>query len=35
MQSSTRWTECAAGNIAARDALLRDNLSLVHFVAKQ
>ncbi len=35
MKSSTRWTECAAGDVAARDALLRDNLSLVHFVAKQ
>ena len=35
MESSTRWTECAAGDIAARDALLRDNLSLVHYVAKQ
>ena len=35
MESSTRWTECAAGNVAARDALLRDNLSLVHYVAKQ
>ena len=35
MESSTRWTECAAGDLAARDTLLRDNLSLVHYVAKQ
>jgi RNA polymerase sigma factor for flagellar operon FliA len=31
----SRWAACAAGNVAARDALLQDNLSLVHYVAKQ
>ncbi len=31
----SRWAACAAGDVAARDALLGDNLSLVHFVTKQ
>jgi len=31
----SRWAACAAGNVVARDALLQDNLSLVHYVAKQ
>ena len=35
MENSSRWASCAAGNMAARDALLQDNLSLVHYVAKQ
>jgi RNA polymerase sigma factor for flagellar operon FliA len=35
MENSARWAACAAGDVAARDALLHDNLSLVHYVAKQ
>ena len=35
MDTSVRWAACAAGDVAARDALLQDNLSLVHYVAKQ
>ncbi|MEP6730578.1 MAG: FliA/WhiG family RNA polymerase sigma factor [bacterium] len=35
MDNPTRWAACAAGDVAARDALLQDNLSLVHYVAKQ
>jgi RNA polymerase sigma factor for flagellar operon FliA len=35
MENTSRWASCAAGNVAARDALLQDNLSLVHYVAKQ
>lgn len=35
MENSARWAAFAAGNVAARDALLQDNLSLVHYVAKQ
>jgi RNA polymerase sigma factor for flagellar operon FliA len=35
MENPSRWAACAAGDIAARDALLQDNLSLVHYVAKQ
>lgn len=31
----TSWASCAAGNLAARQAILQENLSLVHFVAKQ
>ena len=31
----TLWTASAAGDVAARDALLRENLSLVHHVARQ
>lgn len=35
MDSQTRWAAFAAGDVDARDALLRDNLSLVHHVARQ
>ena len=35
MDTSARWAACAAGNVAARDALLHENLNLVHYVAKQ
>lgn len=35
MSTRTLWAACAAGNVDARDALLRDNLSLVHHVARQ
>ncbi|MEO5817359.1 MAG: FliA/WhiG family RNA polymerase sigma factor [Gemmatimonadaceae bacterium] len=35
MNYPSRWAACAAGNEVARDALLQDNLSLVHYVAKQ
>lgn len=35
MQLSTRWAACAAGDLAARDSLLQENLSLVHYVQKQ
>jgi RNA polymerase sigma factor FliA len=35
MDSRTCWTACAAGDIDARDALLREHLSLVHHVARQ
>lgn len=35
MDNSARWAACAAGDVVARDALLRDNLNLVHYVAKQ
>jgi RNA polymerase sigma factor for flagellar operon FliA len=35
MKYPSRWAACAAGNVVARDALLQDNLSLVHYVAKQ
>lgn len=35
MDNSQRWAACAAGDVAARDSLLQDNLSLVHYVAKQ
>ena len=35
MNHPSRWAACAAGNVVARDALLQDNLSLVHYVAKQ
>ena len=35
MNYPSRWAACAAGNVVARDALLQDNLSLVHYVAKQ
>ena len=35
MENTSRWAACAAGDVAARDALLQDNLSLVHYVAKQ
>ena len=33
MDSRTLWAAYAAGDVGARDALLRDNLSLVHHVA--
>ena len=35
MQQPSRWAASAAGDVAARDTLLQDNLSLVHYVAKQ
>ena len=35
MEKSARWAACAADDVVARDALLQDNLSLVHYVAKQ
>ena len=35
MELSTRWAACAAGDLAARDSLLQENLSLVHYVQKQ
>lgn len=35
MDSRTLWAAYAAGDVDARDALLRDNLSLVHHVARQ
>ena len=35
MDNSARWAACAAGDVPARDVLLQDNLSLVHYVAKQ
>ncbi len=35
MENTTSWTACAAGNLSARDTLLQEHLSLVHFVAKQ
>ena len=33
--SATLWTSFAAGDLDARDALIRENLSLVHHVAQQ
>ena len=33
--SASLWTSMAAGDLAARDALIRENLSLVHHVAQQ
>ena len=35
MDSRTLWAAFAAGDLDARDALLRENLSLVHHVARQ
>ena len=35
MDSRTLWAAFAAGDVDARDALLRENLSLVHHVARQ
>lgn len=35
MDSRTLWAAYAAGDVDARDALLRENLSLVHHVARQ
>lgn len=35
MDSQPLWAACAAGDMEARDTLLRDNLSLVHHVARQ
>jgi RNA polymerase sigma factor FliA len=35
MDSRTLWAACAAGDVDARDALLREHLSLVHHVARQ
>jgi RNA polymerase sigma factor for flagellar operon FliA len=35
MDCQSLWVACAAGDVDARDALLRDNLSLVHHVARQ
>jgi RNA polymerase sigma factor for flagellar operon FliA len=35
MDSSSLWARTASGDDAARDAILRENLSLVHHVARQ
>src|SRR5436305_13121128 len=35
MDSRSLWARTASGDDAARDALLRENLSLVHHVARQ
>jgi RNA polymerase sigma factor FliA len=35
MESRTLWSASASGDNSARDALLRENLSLVHHVARQ
>lgn len=35
MTTDTRWALCAAGQLDARNALLTENLSLVHHVARQ
>ena len=35
MTTDPRWTNCAAGDLDARNALLTENLSLVHHVARQ
>jgi RNA polymerase sigma factor for flagellar operon FliA len=35
LNTQTLWAAYAAGDVDARDALLRDNLSLVHHVARQ
>jgi RNA polymerase sigma factor for flagellar operon FliA len=35
MDTQTLWTAYAAGDVDARDTLLRENLSLVHHVARQ
>src|SRR3954462_15950270 len=35
MDNLSRWSACASGDVATRDALLQENLSLVHYVAKQ
>ena len=35
MENASRWAACAAGDVATRDKLLQENLSLVHYVAKQ
>jgi RNA polymerase sigma factor for flagellar operon FliA len=35
MDTQTLWTAHAAGDVDARDTLLRENLSLVHHVARQ
>jgi RNA polymerase sigma factor for flagellar operon FliA len=35
MDYPSRWAACAAGNVAVRDSLLQENLSLVHYVSKQ
>ena len=35
MESRALWTASSSGDDSARDALLRDNLSLVHHVARQ
>ncbi len=35
MNNPSRWSAAAAGDLTARDLLLRENLSLVHYVAKQ
>ena len=35
MESRAQWTAFANGDLAARDALLTENLSLVHHVARQ
>ena len=35
MDTSSLWAACASGDVSARDALLQENLSLVHYVAKQ
>jgi RNA polymerase sigma factor FliA len=35
MDSHALWAACAAGDLNARDVLLRENLSLVHHVARQ
>jgi RNA polymerase sigma factor for flagellar operon FliA len=35
MEDTNRWTAAAAGNVAARNALLDEHMSLVHFVARK
>src|SRR6478672_6775439 len=35
MDSQSLWSACAAGDIDARNALLREHLSLVHHVARK
>ncbi len=35
MDTQTTWQRFAAGDVAARDALLKEHLSLVYFVARQ
>jgi RNA polymerase sigma factor for flagellar operon FliA len=35
VETHSQWAACAAGDIAARQTILHENLSLVHFVAKQ
>lgn len=35
MEDTDRWTAAAQGNVAARNAILEEHLSLVHFVARK